>query len=1242
MNVMMPELNLKEKKYANLRRNLDELGYHQSLGTDSLHLVEALLSDLLHTTESLRHYKELAQKTLEEHSALRGGIEPYKKENAKLVKEVNELYSQLVNQKEEADKTQRELQKRISRLESDCSDLQFLASQHLATVKTLEKESAAKTQKILQLQRKGLQTIVSTPGGKRKLPLSHRQILEIDAPLKPRKNWREQFSAAVSQAKDPKVIDTHRMALNQIVSLSEEVKDLRNDSRRKSETIGMLKEQLANRGKEIERLSQMLDGGRSLKALRNDCASREAELRISKLSIELQDLETANKELEERLKESLGKQHEAMTRAVKLAERNKHLEQELRDIDHIALAVEEECNSTVKENSRRVSKIQERLDASLAQVRDLEREVLELKRNEQEAQADVESAKKDTRHAQRALEKAQSENRRLSEKVNNLLVIEHDLNKEIDRINKENASIRQKLIEFENRQAPSGREVSPDERSSSSASGGPTHRMAAERDAANLRADNVWRTEQEPLRSTKSNGATESELAQTVAKQTEVIQKLQSERDRYCLKNEALQEKLSDLQNQLDTVAKQKELIQKLQSERDRYCLKNETLQEKLSDLQNQLEDKCMENGVLEQLQTEKDYYKREYEKLREKQSNADAETASMQSLRRRLQEQDKEIKMLEMTNKELASEKLHLQTKIDALQTRRSLTPTQSPGSPTNGISVQTAVKRLEHERDCAKDDVRRLQEERDALRERLKLSTETQVTEHARLEKAVMDSEDRVRRQEAERRSLISQLGEVKAQVLTLRDEADSNRTKLRQAQTELTQQQALYNQTRNLQEQTDRSLSEAQGQLTQVRKELTIAQEHVRELERDRAKLDKEVAALKNERTVLRGSIAQLDQEKDTLILSVDSKTEKLAAIEKEVKLKDTKLLNLETTVTELQKKLDISLDETAARDALVRAAEREVNTIRSELEAAERARDGLLRENRRLQDDLASVTKDCNIANRELVAARDEADTLKRQLQDYVKEIKRIEDMLARKERERSEMLEQFRGLSLEAEALESNNHSLETEAQEQKSKLRLAEDRIAELEGELETRDSLVHSYESQLAELTGKVAGFETQIRQHTDKLRRAEADLVTVRDLCVTLDSQKEALQEQAAESDEQRIKLEREVCQLRKEVECLQVQLSKEQATVVSLEEILDSSRQEALRFRRSSQDAECEVTRLRQKVSDLQADLDAGAADLRRYQTQAAEYSRQVADLQRQITNERFERARMLDESRSYSTL
>lgn len=51
-----------------------------------------------------------------------------------------------------------------------------------------------------------------------------------------------------------------------------------------------------------------------------------------------------------------------MSQALKLAERNEELEKELRDIDHIALSVEADCNTAVKENNRRVCRLQVKIE----------------------------------------------------------------------------------------------------------------------------------------------------------------------------------------------------------------------------------------------------------------------------------------------------------------------------------------------------------------------------------------------------------------------------------------------------------------------------------------------------------------------------------------------------------------------------------------------------------------------------------------------------------------------------------------------------------------------------------------------------------------------------------------------------------------------------------------------------------------------------------------------------------------
>ena len=48
---------LAEQKFTALRKRLDQLGYRQALGIESLPLVEKLFNDLIHTTESLKNAK---------------------------------------------------------------------------------------------------------------------------------------------------------------------------------------------------------------------------------------------------------------------------------------------------------------------------------------------------------------------------------------------------------------------------------------------------------------------------------------------------------------------------------------------------------------------------------------------------------------------------------------------------------------------------------------------------------------------------------------------------------------------------------------------------------------------------------------------------------------------------------------------------------------------------------------------------------------------------------------------------------------------------------------------------------------------------------------------------------------------------------------------------------------------------------------------------------------------------------
>jgi len=104
-----------QQKFSSLRRRLDQLGYRQPLGIESLPLVERLFADLVHTTESLKNSR------LSTNSIAAGGsrradgdgshvtadaqIDAYKSDNARLIRENNELHQQLIHVKEDSEFT---------------------------------------------------------------------------------------------------------------------------------------------------------------------------------------------------------------------------------------------------------------------------------------------------------------------------------------------------------------------------------------------------------------------------------------------------------------------------------------------------------------------------------------------------------------------------------------------------------------------------------------------------------------------------------------------------------------------------------------------------------------------------------------------------------------------------------------------------------------------------------------------------------------------------------------------------------------------------------------------------------------------------------------------------------------------------------------------------------------------------------------------------------------------------------
>ncbi|XP_068536474.1 centrosomal protein of 135 kDa isoform X3 [Anas acuta] len=426
-----------ERKFVNLRKRLDQLGYRQPLGLESLPLVEKLFSDLVHTTESLRSAKLSAGKIEKEFSNYDTILEPYKTENAKLTRENNELHLEILKLKEQSDRHVKDLKANLRRVEHEAADLRFLNNQYVHKIKSLEKENKSKTEKIQQLQEKNLQAVVQTPGGrKRNIPF-RRQRMQIDQPVPP-----SGVSAyPVPQPEDPYIADLLQVADNRIHELQLEVTELQEKLEISESGMKNYSKQVELRDKEIERLMLALDGGRSHEVISLESRSKSNEKLIAHLNLQVEYLQQTNKELENRIQDLLDTKQNVTSEVVHLSNKNEELCQELNEIDHLAQQLERHKEIVLETADKEIGEAKKEIERKDGEIQDLEETIARLKsdlcscrRQNERLSEELFGKTDDKENLEVLLNQLEQEKQRLMEKNENFEIKERELVLEIERM----------------------------------------------------------------------------------------------------------------------------------------------------------------------------------------------------------------------------------------------------------------------------------------------------------------------------------------------------------------------------------------------------------------------------------------------------------------------------------------------------------------------------------------------------------------------------------------------------------------------------------------------------------------------------------------------------------------------------------------------------------------------------------------------------------------------------------------
>ncbi|XP_051559227.1 testis-specific gene 10 protein [Myxocyprinus asiaticus] len=544
------------------------------------------------------------------------------------------------------------------------------------------------------------------------------------------------------------------------------------------------------------------------------------------------------------------------------------------------------------------------------------------------------------------------------------------------------------------------------------------------------------------------------------------------------------------------------------------------------------------------------------------------------------------------------------------------------------SSMTAQSILKRLEAERDEATIDLHRMTTERDSLRERLKISQETAISERAHLEQRVEDLQAAVLTLEQERGEQKSRQVQMRETMIGLEEEVHTLGRKLNSSHEELSHLRNECSSLRLSNNQMESSLSESQRRLTSRIGELQNVQEKNKLLDEKNESLAWQVTALREEVSTLQGRISELDQHRNTLQVQLEKKTDLLCRANNQLDEKEKTIRSLKLISEDLETTLIAQKETVVGRERELDVLRRKLSDSEKEVVAVMKVKDAMLQENIMLRDDLDKAHLHNQALQLKLDEVNQEIEDLQGKVQDHITNISRAEDLLSAKERESRDLQESRRKASLQVESWEKRAKQAEItitklhlELRNSNSEILRLKEKADSLESSLQEALSAERNCNGQLSQLNRKLIHLEEDLQQAQTECTQVQTDLEKTRELCIKLDARKEAVQH------------ELESCH--SEVEQLQKQLASERLSVKSLESLLVSAREKELQRQLTSQERQTEIQIMKDRLSMADSKVSCQSREMAQLRTRSAQLEADLETTKRHLSTERFERERAVQE-------
>ncbi|XP_037580942.2 centrosomal protein of 135 kDa-like [Dermacentor silvarum] len=332
------------------------------------------------------------------------------------------------------------------------------------------------------------------------------------------------------------------------------------------------------------------------------------------------------------------------------------------------------------------------------------------------------------------------------------------------------------------------------------------------------------------------------------------------------------------------------------------------------------------------------------------------------------------------------------------------------------------------------------------------------------------------------------------------------------------------------------------------------------------------------------------------------------------------KRIKIHRLPTSHAELQNHIDKLQDNLNSKESDVVRLTCRVRELEAEAASAAESYSHLLQENQRLHENFTLVAKEHKNMASDLENAVQQKKDFELQIQEYVVKVAEIEELLRTRDREREDVLDQYRSLI-------SANADLLTQAEQSQKEQNSSDATLNSLRQQLARHMSMTTEQEQKLASLGATMAALQESLQHSAAEGSRLKEELQKSSDMRARLVEQVESLQDQLAKEQTVNNHIYGHLRRLEDDLSLARTEAATARSDATSLERLLATSREQRCQ-------TDIALKRLSTEMENMKQEVQAGATSRAAQneedsflRSKLSEFEHAVEQLKQQVISEQY---------------